>query len=100
MVIEKWSWGDSLYMTAITLSTVGFPGCPLIGKTVFESELRRKAGVKLVAIYRAATGTNIFPEADTIFEAEDKLIILGSREQLVLLEKLTAPLPLNAYIMC
>ena len=24
MVIEKWSLGDALYMTAITLSTVGF----------------------------------------------------------------------------
>ena len=24
VLIEKWSWADSLYMTAITLSTVGF----------------------------------------------------------------------------
>ena len=68
------------------------PDCSLIGKTVVESELRRRTGVTLVAIYRAQNGTNIIPDADTIFEEGDKIIILGSRGQLAELENLTLTL--------
>jgi K+/H+ antiporter YhaU regulatory subunit KhtT len=57
-------------------------GCSLIGKTVVEAELRRRTWVTLVAIYRAQNSTNIIPDTETIFEEGDKIIILGSREQL------------------
>jgi Trk K+ transport system NAD-binding subunit len=45
-----------------------------------------------VAIYSAHNGTNIIPDAATIFEEWDKIIILGSREQLESLEKMTLTL--------
>ena len=64
-------------------------GSSLIGKTVEQSDIRRRTGVLLIAIVRHATGKTMTPMADTCLEAGDELILLGTREQLASLERLT-----------
>lgn len=57
------------------------PGCCIQDKTVYSSEIRQKTGVIIVAIKREGKFiTN--PEPDTVFMANDYLIILGTSKQL------------------
>ena len=65
------------------------PSCPLVGRSVVESDIRRQTGVTLIAIYRPQSGTNIVPDSSTRLAEGDKLIVLGTRDQLASLEKLT-----------
>jgi voltage-gated potassium channel len=78
------SGGEEIWVEEQTLA----PNCSLIGQSVVESDLRRRTGVTLVAIYRPESGSNIVPDANTRFVAGDKMIVLGTREQLASLEKL------------
>ena len=65
------------------------PSSPLSGRTVGETDIRRETGVTLVALLRREGGSTITPSADTILRAGDELIVLGTREQLAVLEDLT-----------
>lgn len=66
------------------------PTSALVGKTVGEANVRRTTGVMMVAVLRHKMGITLKPDADTLLEAEDELIVLGTREQLAKLEKLTS----------
>ncbi len=81
------SGGEEIWVEEQTLS----PTCPLVGQGLVQSDIRRKTGVTLIAIYRPAIGMNIIPDYDTILDAGDKLIVMGTREQLAALEELTLP---------
>ncbi|MCB8945308.1 MAG: potassium channel protein [Ardenticatenaceae bacterium] len=70
------------------------PNSVLIGQTVGDSNIRRRTGVTLVALLRRAGGT-VMPDADTVLQAGDELIVLGTREQLTSLEELTGVQPLD-----
>ncbi len=61
----------------------------IAGKTVGEADIRRKTGVSLVALYRQQEEGNIVPNAETRLQVGDKLLVLGTRDQLLVLEKLT-----------
>lgn len=63
---------------------------PLVGQTVGEADVRRRTGVQLVAVLRQRGGSTVMPDAGTRLEAEDELIVLGTREQLAALEALTS----------
>ena len=63
------------------------PESVLVGETVGEANIRRLTGVTLVALLRHVGGT-VMPDADTVLDAGDELIVLGTREQLTSLEKL------------
>ena len=78
------SGGEEIWVEEQTLA----PGCSLIGQSVVESDLRRRTGVTLVAIYRPESGNNIVPDSNTRYMEGDKLIVLGTRDQLASLEKL------------
>jgi voltage-gated potassium channel len=81
------SSGVEIWVEEQTLS----PTCPLVGQGLVQSDIRRKTGVTLIAIYRPASAANIVPDYDTILDAGDKLIVMGTREQLSALEELTMP---------
>ena len=59
----------------------------LIGKTVGEANIRQETGVTVIAMLRETTSS--IPDAHTRLQAGDELIVLGTREQLTRLEKLT-----------
>ena len=60
----------------------------LVGKTVGEASIRRRAGVTLVALIRRKEDKTLMPDADTMLKQGDELIVLGTREQLLSLKKL------------
>lgn len=61
---------------------------PMVGKTVGQTDVRRETGVTLVALIRRQPRETITPDADTVLNAGDELIVLGTREQLAKLTKL------------
>ena len=65
------------------------PDSPLIGKTVGESNIRKETGVSVIALLRAGEDGAFIPRASTIFQERDELIVLGTREQLLMMEKMT-----------
>lgn len=61
-------------------------GSSVIGRTAAQLDLRRRTGVTLLAILR---GRDVFtPDANTHIQAEDQLILIGTREQLDQVEEL------------
>lgn len=61
-------------------------GSRFIGQTILSSELKQKMGVFIVAIKRKGEFiTN--PSPDTVLEADDYLIILGTNSQISMFEK-------------
>ncbi|MCA9960016.1 MAG: potassium channel protein [Anaerolineales bacterium] len=74
-------WVEELFVAA---------GSPLVGQTVGMADIRRRTGVVIVALVHAGENKTITPHADTVLQAGDELIVLGTREQLAQLEILTA----------
>ncbi|KAA3664823.1 MAG: TrkA family potassium uptake protein [Chloroflexi bacterium] len=64
-------------------------GSQLVGQSVGVADVRRRTGVTLVALLRRAGDAAFMPDADTCMEVGDQLIVLGTREQLAALERLT-----------
>lgn len=63
------------------------PTSPLIGKTLGEANIRQETGVTVIAMWR--DGHSTIPNAHTVLAAKDELIVIGAREQLARIEKLT-----------
>lgn len=59
----------------------------LVGKTVGEANIRQETGVSIIAMLRENYSS--IPKAHTKLQAGDELIVVGTREQLAKLEKLT-----------
>ena len=78
--------GIELWLEELTIEKAS----RLDGKTVGGANVRRYTGVTLVAVLRQGGGATITPDANTRLEAGDQLIVLGTREQLAALEKLTS----------
>ncbi len=60
----------------------------LVGLTVGESNIRHQTGASLVGLFRKATGEMISPDKSTLLQADDVLIVLGTRDQLARLAEL------------
>lgn len=66
--------------------------CPCIGQSLAETQLRAKSGALVVAI-RRCDGTLIAgPTGDSILEAGDSLICMGTAEQLRILNNILGPI--------
>ena len=59
----------------------------LVGRTVGEANIRQETGVSIIAMLRENHSS--IPKAHTMLRAGDELIVVGTREQLTKLEKLT-----------
>ena len=68
---------------------------PLLGQTVGMANVRKRTGVTLVALQRNSEDAAFMPDANTQLEANDQLIVLGTREQLAALERLINGSQLN-----
>lgn len=70
------------YLKDVEISTVRLePGAPLAGKTLAETELRKKYGITVLAVRRDAE-LLFNPEPDMELYAHDVLIVLGAPEKL------------------
>lgn len=55
-------------------------GSPLVGRSLGESQLRKRTGASVVAVMRAGAAI-ANPAVDTVFEVGDTLLVIGSPEQ-------------------
>ena len=74
--------GQELWLEEIIVQN----GSSLEGKSVHESDMRRRTGATLVALRQARDGRTVTPSSETRLEARDELIVIGTREQLARVE--------------
>jgi voltage-gated potassium channel len=61
---------------------------PLIGKSLEEAEIRHKSGATVLAIRKPDGAFNLQPQAVSKIESGDIFVVIGTQEQLELLEKM------------
>lgn len=61
---------------------------PLLSKSLAEAEIRQKSGASVLAIRKADGGFNLQPLAVSRIEKGDIFVVVGTQEQLELLEKM------------
>ncbi len=64
------------------------PGSPLTGMTLEEVDLRYLTGVSLIAIRRAHGEAVDYPNAQTILEEGDRLLVVGESEELAAFDQM------------
>jgi voltage-gated potassium channel len=86
MVIEEWGFIDALYMTVITLAPVGFQ------EVHHLSDNGRTFTILLIIVgIKKVTGKMVFnPNAHSLIEARDMLIVLGQPQAISKVESLVA----------
>jgi voltage-gated potassium channel len=67
-----------LKLEEITLS----PGDPYVGVTIADAHIRSTTGAYILAIHSADDSVNQNPSSGTVMKAGDRLVVLGSDEQL------------------
>ncbi len=76
--------GLELWLEELKIDT----GSDLVGQTVGQVDVRHRTRGTLVAILRQDETELLTPDANTLLEAGDRLIVLGSRSQLAALSSL------------
>ena len=77
--------GIELWVEELTITS----GSSLVGQTVGQANIRNKTGVTIIAVVHLGKDTAEMPTADTELNTGDELIVLGTREQLIEMERLT-----------
>ncbi|RUM58530.1 MAG: potassium transporter TrkA [Persephonella sp.] len=57
------------------------PSSPLVGKSIKEENIRMKTGITIIAIIKENNKTIVNPPPDTVLEAGDTIVVVGTREQ-------------------
>ncbi len=76
--------GLELWMEELVVS----PHSPLASQTVGQANIRQHTGVTLVAVLGRNGGGTVTPNANTLLHAGDRLIVVGVRKDLAILEAL------------
>jgi len=66
-------------------------GCQVIGKTIHELHIRAHTGASIVAVAKKGGGYHTRPDPDTVFDAGDVIIGVGTNDDIQALEELFAP---------
>jgi voltage-gated potassium channel len=61
------------------------PGSTLVGKTIAQARIREATGAQIVAILSKEGDVEANPSADTVLSQGERLVALGSRDQIALL---------------
>ena len=67
-----------------------YPGAPLDGTTIAAADIRRRTGAMIVAVWHRGK-LQLEPGPDTSISAENVIMAVGTREQLLALQRLTRP---------
>ncbi len=62
--------------------------CPMVGKTLAETDLREKSGATVLAIRRSTGRFDLQPRGSSVIDAGDILIVIGTTEQVALLQSM------------
>ncbi|MBC8478573.1 MAG: potassium channel protein [Candidatus Delongbacteria bacterium] len=64
------------------------PQAPCVDKKLHDTDLRAQTnGILIMSVKKPASGTLVVPTADTLLEAGDQLVLLGTDEQIISLRK-------------
>lgn len=80
-----------LQVAALDMNSKWYPmpeASPLIGMTLEQTDLRRVSGVSLMAIRRMSGEEIDYPDAHTMLETGDKLLVVGKPEELTTFDQL------------
>ncbi len=92
MIIERWGFWDSFYITVITLTTVGYREVyemsQLAGHNLDQCGIGRELGIIIVAIKQANGEMKFNPNFLTVIEPGDTLIAVGEASKLKMLENM------------
>ena len=75
-------------LLALTMGDASGSGPEIIAKALAEAEIRQKSGATVLAIRKADGAFNLQPLALSRIEKGDILVVIGTQEQLELLEKM------------
>jgi K+/H+ antiporter YhaU regulatory subunit KhtT len=76
----------------LTLEEIVIPdGSSLVGKSVLESSLKTDFGVTIIGIRHPGEKMILNPRPDTVFQAQDILILIGHTEKLEQLSRVLNP---------
>jgi voltage-gated potassium channel len=72
-----------------SLSEIAVPGTsPLLSKTLSDAEIRSKSGATILAIRKTDGSFNLQPQSSSTIEKGDIFVVIGTQEQVVLLDKM------------
>jgi voltage-gated potassium channel len=72
-----------------SLSEIAVPGTsPLLSKTLSDAEIRNKSGATVLAIRKADGSFNLQPQSSSTIEKGDIFVVIGTQEQVGLLDKM------------
>jgi TrkA domain protein len=57
------------------------PNSPLVNKSIKEENIRRKTGVNIIAIIKPDKSVIVNPPPESVIEAGDTIVVVGTREQ-------------------
>jgi voltage-gated potassium channel len=78
--------GESLEFSLREITVSG--SSSLIDKTLHEAEIRQKSGATVLAIRKEGGSFNLQPQAGSRIEKGDIFVVIGTQEQLDLLEEM------------
>ena len=67
------------------------PNSPVVRRTLYESEIRQKFDVMIISIKKEAGNMVFNPDAGTILEGNDTLVVVGRAANIKRLERILAP---------
>jgi len=88
-ILERVAYGEYTELD-LREEVLGEQG-PLTGKTLRDTDLRRKTGAYVIAIKRGDRKARINPSPDEVLQAGDTLMVIGTPAQLARLEEHLAP---------
>jgi len=87
-ILERVAYGE--YTELDLREVVVGEGAPVVGKSIRETDLRRKTGAYIVAIKRAQKKVRINPAPEEVIQPGDALMVIGTPSQLGQLDAFAA----------
>ena len=66
-------------------------GSPLIGKSISEAAVRSNSGALILAVKKSDGSFDLQPNAHTLIEKNDTMVVIGTQDQFDKLEKMLHP---------
>lgn len=81
----------------LLIAEVPVHGTPFAGKSLQDARIREQTGLAAVGVWER--GKIVIPTAGTILSEQSVIVVVGTRKQLEILEKLTGELPEHDRVM-
>ncbi len=76
---------------ALLIAEIAVHGTPFVGQTLAQAQIRQRTGLAVIGIWNR--GRFSLPQAETILDDKDLMLLAGTRQQLDAMEELTGEQP-------